>query len=230
MHKNKRIGLFFAVAVGAFLGAALPARAVTIDVDLSGTFQADSDIFTVEFLLDSDRLVTFFTSSWVSPNSGLGFDTALFLWDSNGDWLGIPAGYGEDAGLGGSALSNGVSHSYGENDVFLNTFLAAGSYTATLVQTGNYPTNFPGPSNLADGFWYENDPNYTRDVFGWGTNPHFNGAAGNDPRTGDWTLHLVGISDYNVPGAPIPEPASLTLMALGAGCCALRYRRRPKKN
>lgn len=216
-----------AIVVAALLGASLPARAVTIDADFSGQFQADNDVFIVNFSLDSDRLVSFFTSSWISAGSGLGFDTALFVWDSAGNWLGFPSGYSDDVGLGGSALSNGIAHSYGENDVFLNTFLGAGDYTATLVQTGNLPVGFPGGTQLANGFTQAGSPNYTRDVFGWGAEEYFNGAAGNDPRTGDWTLHMVGISDYMIPGAaPIPEPATLTLLALGAAGCALRHRRK----
>jgi len=224
--KIRLLGIL-AVFCAAMVGAVSDARAVSIDVDLSGQFQADNDVFAVNFSLDSDRLVTFFTSSWVSAGSGLGFDTALFLWDNAGGWLGFPSGYSDDAGLGGSALSNGVSHAYGENDVFLNTFLGAGDYTATLVQTGNLPVGFPFSAQLSDGFTQDASPHYTRDVFNWGTEEFFNGAGGNDPRTGDWTFHMVGISDYTIPGAtpPIPEPATAALLAMGAAGCALRFRR-----
>lgn len=227
---NSKRQVFFCAAAfcAALTGVVTPARAVTVDVDLSGDFLLDNEIFTVNFSLDSDRLVTLFTSSWVSAGSGLGFDTALFLWDSAGNWLGIPSGYSDDAGLAGSALSNGTSYGYGEYDAFLNTFLGAGDYTATLMQTGNLPASFPGAANLAGGFTQDSEPNYTRDVFGWGTNPTFNGSAGNDPRTGNWALHLVGVSSYSIPGTPIPEPASLTLLALGAGCCAFRFRHKTK--
>jgi len=225
MSMRKRISIAVLALASLSLVIALPARAVTIDVDLSGQFQADSDVFTVNFSLDSDRLVSFFTSSWISAGSGLGFDTALFLWDSSGNWLGFPSGYSDDVGLSGSALSNGTSYGYGENDVFLNSFLAAGTYTATLVQTGNLPVGFPGAAQLSNGFTQASSPNYTRDIYGWGTEEYFNGAAGNDPRTGDWAFHMIGISDYAIPGSPVPEPTTLTLLLLGAGGCVLRFRR-----
>lgn len=225
MTTRNRIFIASVALATVCLVFALPVRATTIDVDLSGQFQADNDVFTVNFSLDSDRLVSFFTSSWISAGSGLGFDAALFLWDSSGNWLGFPSGYNDDVGLSGSAFSNGTSHGYGENDVFLNSFLAAGNYTATLVQTGNLPVGFPGAAQLSNGFTQSSSPHYTRDVFGWGTEEYFNGAAGNDPRTGDWVFHMVGISDYTIPGSPVPEPASLTLLVLGVGGCMLRFRR-----
>lgn len=226
MSTLSRITLCLGVLAGTLLVAGLPAEASTIDVDLSGTFLADNDVFVVDFTLDNDGFVSFFTSSWNSPNSGLGFDTALFVWDSTGNWLGFPAGYSDDVGAPGSEDSNGVTYAYGANDAFINSFFfGAGEYTLTLVQTGNLPVNFPAGTNLSDGFTQAAQPNYTRDILGYGPNDFFNGAGGGDPRNGDWALHLLGISSYSIPGgAPIPEPASLTLLALGAGLCGLRAR------
>lgn len=231
MSTLSRITLCLGVVASALLGASLPAHASTIDVDLSGTFLADNDVFRVDFTLDNDGFVSFFTSSWVAANSGLGFDTALFVWDAAGNWLGFPSGYSDDAGAPGTGDSNGVTYAYGENDAFINDFyFGAGSYTLTLVQTGNLPVGFPGAANLSNGFTQAGQPNYTRDILGYGPNDFFNGAGGSDPRNGNWALHLIGISSYSIPGgAPIPEPASLTLLALGAGLCGLRFRRQARR-
>ena len=216
--KNTR-GWRFAAVVCLFVGVLAPAGAVSIDVDLSGDFVQDNDVLTVNFSLDSDRLVTIFTSSHLAVGNGMGFDTAFFLWDSAGNWLGL---FNDDSSFGGSALSNGVSHGYGEYDAYLNAFLGAGDYILTLVQTGN----FPSPTNLSAGFGQDAQPNYTRDVFGWGPNDYFNGAFGVDPRTGHYDLHLVGVTDYSVDGAstPIPEPTSMMLMLLGGSLFAVRRR------
>lgn len=214
-------GFFLGLLAAVALGATLPAAAVSIDVDLSGQFQQDNDVFSVDFTLDSDRTVSIFTSSWLAAYNGLGFDTALVLWNSAGSFL----AFNDDAGLGGSTTTSSGTYAYGEYDAVLNNlYLGAGSYTLTLVQTGNFPNSL----QLADGFFQDGSPNYTRDFYSWGSEPYFNGVAGNDPRTGDWTLHLVGISTYSGDNGtpPIPEPTTLTLLGIGAAVGLLRRQRR----
>lgn len=218
--RNRNFFSPFVLSV-ALIGMVLSAGAATIDVDFSGQFQQDNDVFCLDFTVDSDRFVSIFTSSWLSPNSGLGFDTALGLWDDAGVFL----NFNDDVLLPGSETTNTGTYSYGENDAFLNDiYLGAGSYTLALLQTGNFPIS----GLLTDGFSQDGNPNYTRDVYHYGPEPYFNGVYSNDPRTGDWELHLVGISTYSVKGAvvPIPEPAALAL--LGFAISAGLLRRRPR--
>tara|TARA_R110001592_G_scaffold117697_1_gene319837 strand:- start:734 stop:1351 length:618 start_codon:yes stop_codon:yes gene_type:complete len=197
----KKCHIFLGILL-AVTGVVSSAGAVTIDADISGDFDFHNDILTVDFTLDTDRMVTFFTSSWITG----GADAVLFLWDSAGNWLGSASGYNDDASTAGSELSGGVSYSYGEFDVLKqDVTLGAGDYIATLSITGNYPVGYPGVGNLSAGY-------------GWDL------AAPVPITDGHYDFHMVGISSYTVRGAsaPIPEPTTLALMTLGGSLLALR--------
>lgn len=220
----KKIVLAGMVVGFSLLGMSNGAQA---DIDYIGAFTQDNDVLRVDFTVDTEKSVTFFTSSW---DDG-GFDPVLTLWDSAGnyidDW--------DDAGPNinqSPVSSNGVSYSFGWNDIYAVSTLAAGSYSVTITQWDNYAQG----TNLADGFYYDLEPHFTF-VMGLGTQPDFNGSLSTwfddpetpeydptgieDPRTGALEFHVV-----NVDAAPVPVPASLLLFGSAlAGLIGVKRRK-----
>lgn len=215
MNKNIPNGLAAFVALGALLCA--PA-VHALALDYSGSFDVDNDVAMAAFQVTSDTDVTVFSSSWIADIMGLGFDPVIQLWDgATGDLIVEQ----NDGGLYGTAVSNGVTYSYGERDVYFNQFLTAGSYIATLVQFDNQAAG----ANLADGFVHDDNAAFTR---AFGFHPYFNGVEGT-MRSGEWSFHIVSEDDTLAQQAPlqepIPEPASLTLLGVGVAGLALRRHR-----
>jgi hypothetical protein len=198
------------------------ANAVPTDFDFSGTFGADNDVLQIDFSVNSASTITIFSSSWLSGNSGLGFDPILALWDSAGNLL-----QQQDDGFNiGSTLSNGVSFDHGSWDTYFTQFLAAGDYIATIAQYNNFAVG----TLLSDGFTHDGNPNFTFDL-GYGTEAMFNGVAGvSDARTGDWAFHLLdvdsAVTDVPEPGVSVPEPGMLGLLGIGLFGMGLARRRR----
>jgi len=212
MKKNVLAGVIVGFSLLGMGGGAQAA----MDYDFSGAFTKDNDVLQVNFTVDTERDVTFFTSSW---DEG-GFDPILTLWDGAGDFI---IRWDDSAKDSGSALSNGVSYSYGFSDVYYVRTLAAGSYSATITQWDN---DANGP-NLADGFYYDTEPHFTF-VMGFGDQPDFNGAtAAVDPRTGDLAFHIVNVSTAGENGVnPVPVPGSLLLFGSAlAGLVGVKRRK-----
>lgn len=211
----KKIVLAGMVAGFSLLGMSNGALAA-MDYDFNGAFTKDNDVLQVNFTIDTERDITFFTSSW---DDG-GFDPVLTLWDSAGDFI---IDWDDSAQDNKTALSNGVSYSYGFSDVYYVRTLAAGSYSATITQWDNYAN---GP-NLVDGFYYDTEPHFTY-VMGFGDQPDFNGAtAAVDPRTENLAFHILNVSTAEVNTVnPVPVPASLLLFGSAlAGLIGIKRRK-----
>ncbi len=185
------------------LGLAVPVPpAQAADFDFSGTFLVDNEVELVQFEISSTRQVTIFTSSWVQEGDGYGFDPTIVIWNDEGRLV----TFGTSATSTSIAVSNGMSHSLGILDVFMERTLSAGTYIATLNQHWNPPmTGYLlwetwdfGMSHtydsilLADGFLRDNHPDFTN-----GPWPYFNtnnGSYGPEyERTGAWGFHILDV-------------------------------------
>jgi len=186
---------FAAIIIAAFIAFGAGA-AFALDFDFSGAFAKDNDVVKINFNVGAPSIVTVFSSSWV----GGGFDPMLGIWHSNGSLV----HFQDDGGYTGSTMSNGVPYSHGTWDSYYAVNLAAGSYIATVTQY----SNFNNTTQLADGFRYDGNDNFTYDLgYGGATQPYFNGVwSGNDPRNGNWAFHLLNVARADVePTNPVPE-------------------------
>jgi hypothetical protein len=190
------------VATLAVSGSAV---AIPTDFDFSGTFANDNDVVELGFTVNADSNITIFSSSWISGDSGLGFDPILAIWDSLGNLVQEQ----DDGGNTGSTMSNGVSYNHGVWDTYFSTFLAAGSYTASIAQFDN----FRNGGNLSAGFMHDGNPDFTFDN-GYGTQAMFNGVwSPDDARSGDWEFHILNVDQAVINNAP--EPSIIALLGLG---------------
>jgi hypothetical protein len=81
-------------------------------------------------------------------------------------------------------------------------------------------------SNLADGFSYDGNENFTYDN-GYGAQPYFNGVLGspNDPRTGSWVFHILNVNQARQ--HDVPEPTMLSMFGCALfGLVALARRKK----
>lgn len=198
--------------------AAAPAGAATFSY--SGDFTRDDDVVLVGFELLADSTVTFQSFSYAGGTqadgttvSAGGFDPILGLYDSSGDLI----TYQDDRVFDASAPTDPVTGQ--QYDVFYSTDLLAGSYTFTLSQYDSYPR-----LTLDAGFSRDGDGNFTA-VFGC-SNGSFCDYTG-DNRTAFYAFDLIGVDsvEFTAPGAVVPLPAGLPLLAGGLGALAILRRR-----
>ncbi len=194
------------------------AVAVSTDFDFSGIFAFDNDVELLSFNLESDSNVTIFSSSWgddLGDGDGWvergGFDPSLGIWNSSGELLRRQ----DDGNIEGTTQSGGVDYTYGIWDVFIEIFLTAGDYTASITQY----SNFAESKFLNGGFEHDGNTDFTFDN-GYGPEPFFNGVWGisdpnsdPDPRTGVWEFHILAVESASQ--LQVPEPATIALIALG---------------
>jgi hypothetical protein len=211
-----RNSLWKALVLAAALLLVGSVQAQATDFTFSGHFVNDNDVVVLNFTVGAPSTVTVFSSSWLygepPPLSPLGgFDPMLGIWDAAGNLI----FFQDDGGNAGTTLSGGIPYDHGVWDSFYSVGLAPGSYKASITQYNNFPVG----TNLASGFIYDGNPNFTFDEgFGGATQPLFNGAwDSNDPRTSYWQFHLNDVESANI----VPEPGS-TLLLLGLGLVGLR--------
>ena len=214
--------------ISAGTGVALVISAVSLfacpcfyDYDFSGTFLVDNEIVLIEFVVGQQSTVTIFTSSW---DDG-GFDPIMGLWDADGMRI-----MEQDDGLvTGSDISNGIVYDFGDWDNYITTTLDAGTYYMSVGQYNNYSNTV----NLTDGFWFDNDPQFTKNQgIGNGDADYFNGAnypGQSNYRTGDWNIHVTDVCNAHlIPYSPVPEPGTVTLLLAGLGFAGAFWRKRTR--
>jgi hypothetical protein len=128
-----------------------------------------------------------------------GFDPTLTLFDSTGVFIEQSQDISPTAF---DAFISGVS-------------LLAGNYIVALTEYDNFP-NATDTNNLllSNGFTQQGQGNFT--------GPEFLGAPGSFinvdglQRTSQWAVDILGVDTAGTP-APVPEPATLLLLAAGLG-------------
>jgi PEP-CTERM motif len=193
--------------------AAPAAKADTIVLSSQGTFIADNDRPEFTFSLLTTSTLTFSTYSYnggtnaqgmfISPG---GFDPILTLFDADGIFI------------------REFVNPTGPGDISEMFMLDIGNYTLVITQFDNFAVG-----NLADGFIYDGDPAFTSRFAAGGGGAHapFVDVNGNQ-RNGNYAF------DVTIQGGspePVPEPATLLLLAtgiVGASSVALKRRKATK--
>lgn len=179
----------------------------------AGAAQASLFHFEGEIFFHNDVAYTTFTLDepstdvriWTdSFRFGVHFDPITALWKADGTLLGendddSSVGWGQSFWDSGMRMSG----------------LEAGTYIFTIAAYNN----FAAGDNLADGFRYDGDAGI--DIDDW--------WVGGD---GEWSLWMDGVDAAqeghgDLPGDPVPEPATIALFALGLP--AIRYAAKRRK-
>lgn len=203
------------------LGVLAASLASAANFSFQGTFTRDDEVQLFTFSVGSTSTVTLRTWSYAGGVNAAGttiarggFDPILALFNSSGVFI----GQNDD----GNSLvpADPVT---GENfDTYLQTSLAAGSYTVSVMQFDN----FANEPNLSNGFSNTGRPTFTS-VFGC-SNGRFCDVDGSN-RTNAWAFDILGVttaSSQPQPPSGVPEPATVSMMIAGLGIVAFWGRRR----
>lgn len=219
-------------ALDAALGFLLvnPASAVPLlpPTTVSGQFTADSQQQQFEFSIPTESIVTIasvsyaggtFASNPFNSTGPGGFDPILSLFDSTGAF--IDDDDDDDDGVGSVAVDPVTGNAF---DAFLETTLAAGTYTVVVTQFDNFFDGVVG-DDISSGFEQDADPTFTS-FFGC-TDGIFCDFDGNN-RGVLVNGTLVSFFDVNVTAqaVAVPEPSTLALLGFGLVGAGLAYRRR----
>jgi len=208
-----RVGLSL-LAVGLMLGLVGAAGAETRVQQ--GRLDSDDALAAVDFELLAEDEFSVRSLSFAGGATSLGqviaaggFAPVLTLFDrSSGDFVGWDHG---SAHSGGTCVGQQDPVTAFCWDAGFSQTLAAGRYRLLLSQDGNEPLGA-----LADGYSRQGQPEYTAAYLGLGTGAMFVAVSG-DRRDGRWALEFS--ADQL---APVPEPASVLLLATGLGWLARR--------
>lgn len=200
--------LIGAVAFAAVVGFGVAASAGTQNYSFTGNFSGDADVQFFNFTIGATSDVTLRSYSYAGGTmadgtviAAGGFDPILALWDGNGNLI---EQYDDGPGPVPGDPDNGRHY---DTNLTL-TGLAAGSYTASIMQYDNFASG----SNLSDGFRYT-DASFTA---GAGcSNGQFCDAFGSN-RTSAWAFDVLGVDTAVTPNpSAVPLPAGLPLILTG---------------
>lgn len=201
MNARFRSGIATTTAAAALLFCVAGADAA--DFTFTGDIVNHNDIIQFDFTLaGAGTGVRIWTDSW---QSGLNFDPTGAVWRSTGSDYALVAAVDDDDTIGPGQ---------GFYDLgFLFDTLAAGDYLFTLATAINAPIG----SLLSQGFAYDSQ---TPIPIGTWNQPTY------DPNANDQKGSFYRVNFANVDSAaPVPEPATWLMMALGlAGLAAWRRR------
>lgn len=180
-------------------------------LSLSGAFEFDNDVALFQFLLGPGS----FTFNASTTSAGVGFDPILALFGPGGTQFTYP-------GPDGSLIPALAFDPAFDADAVMPTLTLAGNatYTLALTQFGNFPHEALQLGFDQDAFpcFTILDPSVACEA----------GAAGmfeGRDQTGGFSLSLSFTSET----ASVPEPGTLSLLALGSLGAALVCRRRGRR-
>lgn len=189
------------------------AGAGATDFSFTGNFTYDNDVQSFTFVLGTSSDVTLRSWAYAGGVNAAGqtigrggFDPVLALFDADGNKIGEQ----DDATCGEVAADPVTEVCF---DTFLKRNLAAGSYTATIMQWDNFTRG----NTLDEGFLYDQDD--YRDFRGG-----FVDAMG-DQRDSRWAFDILNVHNAAVPGRDVPEPGPLALLGIGLAAALLARRR-----
>ena len=206
----------FAVAIGGFVPAAASAAPLTfvtnpdgtLQANLNGTFAFDNDVALFEFVLGDG---TFDFVATTTSNADGGFDPALSLFAvSEAGPISLYTYAGPEPGEVLSASVDDQDFDGGIFDAALSLTLTRGSYILALSQTGNF---------VHEDFTFDWD------------DPAFQCAAGlicDQPSDSPLRAFAGLVTLKDTTTAPVPEPGTLSLLALGSFATAAVRRRRSR--
>ena len=188
------------------------------DFSFAGSLAADDSLQLFTLTLASNSTITLQTHSYAGGLNQLGggvprggFDPILAVFDSGGVLINE-----NDDGYSNVPADSVTGQHW---DSYIQTTLAAGTYTISLTQYDNFPN---GPK-LGNGFVRMGQPQFTS-AFGC-SNGGFCDRTG-DNRTAHWEFDVVGAASASA----VPEPAIPALIVAGmAFIGALRSRRSGRK-
>lgn len=204
----------------ALLGAS---AALADNFSFQGTFTSDDNVQLFNFTVGASSTVTLQTWSYAGGVDAAGvtiprggFDPILALFDSTGAEI----NQNDDGGSNVPADSVTGEH----YDTFLQSVLAPGTYTVSVMEYDNFAN---GP-NLSDGFARTGQGNFTA-AFGCseGKFCDVSGVSAGNSRNGNWEFDILNVNSAGTGGggSTVPEPASIGLLLVGAAAFGVTRRK-----